>query len=152
MTGFGIWFLNLMNFVPISLLVTLEITKYIQGMFIGWDVEIMDEKTGVATNVQASGLNEELGMVHYIFSDKTGTLTQNVMDFKRFTAGNFSYGAAEPRKQVYAPGVTNVNFEDPLFFEQIKDPNHPNYQNIRRFVECLGLCHTIIVEEKLVNG
>ena len=31
-------------------------------------------------------------MVHYIFSDKTGTLTQNVMEFKRFSVANFEYG------------------------------------------------------------
>ena len=37
--------------------------------------------------VQSSNLNEELGMVNYIFSDKTGILTQNVMEFKRFSAG-----------------------------------------------------------------
>ena len=37
--------------------------------------------------VQSSNLNEELGMVKYVFSDKTGTLTQNIMEFKRFSAG-----------------------------------------------------------------
>ena len=41
---------------------------------------------------QASNLNEELGQIEYVFSDKTGTLTQNVMNFKKFTAGNISYG------------------------------------------------------------
>ena len=35
-------------------------------------------------------------MVHYIFSDKTGTLTQNVMEFKRFSAGSISYGTDNP--------------------------------------------------------
>jgi P-type E1-E2 ATPase len=34
--------------------------------------------------------------VHYIFSDKTGTLTQNVMEFKKFSAGNYSYGKSDP--------------------------------------------------------
>jgi len=40
-----------------------------------WDVAVFDETQGMAAVVQSSNLNEELGMVHYIFSDKTGTLT-----------------------------------------------------------------------------
>lgn len=63
-------------------------------------------------------------MVHYIFSDKTGTLTQNVMEFKRFSAGQFEYGTDNPAPYEYPPGVTNVNFEDPKFHEHIQNRNH----------------------------
>ena len=41
---------------------------------------------------QSSNLNEQLGQVEYVFSDKTGTLTCNIMEFKKFSAGNKSYG------------------------------------------------------------
>ena len=51
-------------------------------------------------------------MIHYIFSDKTGTLTQNIMEFKKCSIGPHSFGSKNPRKIDYAPGVTNVNFDD----------------------------------------
>jgi phospholipid-transporting ATPase len=69
------WFLVLMNFVAISLLVCLELTKFTQGIFIEKDWMIYDEEKDLPAKVQSSNLNEELGMVSYIFSDKTGTLT-----------------------------------------------------------------------------
>jgi len=145
----GTWFLALMNFVSIAILVTLEMVKFFQGMFIQWDHMIFDKEKGMQANVQSSNLNEELGMVHYIFSDKTGTLTQNIMEFKRFSVCGHSYGVLNPRKQEYAAGVTNVNFDDDTFFEHMNDPSHENHENIKRYIECLGLCHTVITEDKV---
>lgn len=80
------------DFVPISLLVTLEIVKFMQAIFIGFDKTIYDESKDMPTKVQSSNLNEELGQIEYIFSDKTGTLTQNIMEFKKMSIGNISYG------------------------------------------------------------
>jgi magnesium-transporting ATPase (P-type) len=48
--------------------------------------------------------------------------------------------------------VTNVNFEDDEFWKQIKNKDHPQYDHLQRFIECLGICHTVISEEKVVKG
>ena len=73
------------NLIPISLLVTVEIVRFIQVYFIGWDEKMYYQATdkegkpiGEGTYAQArtSNLNEELGQIKYVFSDKTGTLTQ----------------------------------------------------------------------------
>ena len=71
-----------------------------------------DEERDLPALVQSSNLNEELGMVHYIFSDKTGTLTQNIMEFQKFSVMSHKYGEDDPQGVEYLPGVTNVNFYD----------------------------------------
>ena len=113
----AVWFVVLQNFVPISLLVTLEMINYFQATFIVWDITIYDEERDLPCQANSSNLNEELGMVHYIFSDKTGTLTQNIMEFQKFSAGEYKFGVDDPKGVEYAPGVTNVNFNDQALWD-----------------------------------
>ena len=92
-----------------------------QGKFINMDWMMYDETKDMTAKAQSSNLNDELGMVNYIFSDKTGTLTQNIMEFKKFSAGRETYGSSNPDKIEYEEGITNVNFSDPKFDEAWND-------------------------------
>ena len=78
------------NFVPISLLVTLELIRFIQSFKMMSDQRMRTEEIGCV--VQTSNLNEELGMIRYVFSDKTGTLTCNSMVFKKLYVYGDTYG------------------------------------------------------------
>lgn len=106
-----------------------------------------DESKDLPAVVQASNLNEELGQVEYIFSDKTGTLTCNIMDFRKFSAGPFSYGT-DLNQDPSRSRIENVNFEDPTFWDHASDQTHSNYPNIEKVMLLLALCHTIILDEK----
>ena len=90
----GSWLIVLSNLVPISLLVTVEMIKFVQAYFIMWDANLLDDvkKGGSPADVQSSNLNEELGNIDYIFTDKTGTLTCNHMEFKKMSIGKYDYG------------------------------------------------------------
>ena len=106
----GTWCVLLNNLVPISLLMTLELVKYFQGFFISWDIDIYDKRQKVTTKVQTSTLNEELGQVKYIFSDKTGTLTKNFMKFKRVSIGLKQYNENENEEN----NLDNEDYENDI--------------------------------------
>ena len=94
----GTWVIICTNFVPISLLVTMESIKLFQGMFIEWDIDMYDKETSTGCKVQCSTLNEELGQIKYVFSDKTGTLTKNYMKYKMMSIGDKIYGSFNNQK------------------------------------------------------
>lgn len=63
-------------------------------------MSIYDIEKDLPTKVQTSNLNEQLGQVDYVFSDKTGTLTCNIMEFKKLCVGKYSYGIDKRKQQI----------------------------------------------------
>lgn len=137
--------------------------KYIQGFFISWDIQLYDTRNHQQAKVQTSTLNEELGQVKYIFSDKTGTLTQNYMQFRAVTINGKLYGLDNYIKKNITKDesnskmilsddfgdITNFNFKSTQFDYDLQDTE--NYQSfiINKFLDCLALCHSIESEEQI---
>ncbi|GBG84313.1 GT47-family glycosyltransferase [Chara braunii] len=78
--------------IPISLYVSIEMVKMVQAMFINQDIRMYHEDTSTWARARTSNLNEELGQVETVLSDKTGTLTCNVMEFLKCSIAGVSYG------------------------------------------------------------
>lgn len=135
--------------VPISLLVTLEVVKYGQAYFISNDLRLYDEEKDKRCNVQSSGINEELGQISAIFSDKTGTLTCNIMNFKKICINGKNYGVDNTNNYSNKIQSDNVDFYDDNMIELLEktDDNILN-EYINKTLLHLACCHTLLIENK----
>ena len=96
--------------------------KYIQAIFIEWDAHMVTEKNGISAIVQQSGLNEELGQISYVFSDKTGTLTCNHMVFRKMSILGEVYGNDnEECEDALLKGCTNFSMSDENFKKMLAE-------------------------------
>lgn len=80
------------NIVPVSLFISIEIVKTIQAYFIAQDLDMFYKPFNTACVPKNWGISDDLGQIEYVFSDKTGTLTQNVMEFQKCSVRGVIYG------------------------------------------------------------
>ncbi|KAL7181751.1 hypothetical protein ACSBR1_040618 [Camellia fascicularis] len=152
--------------IPISLYVSVEMVKFIQStQYINNDLHMYHVETNTPALARTSNLNEELGQVEYIFSDKTGTLTRNLMEFFKCSIGGEVYGTGvteieiggaqrngmkvdeftEVRKSSNMVREKSFNFDDARLMQGAWR-NEPNPDMCKEFFRCLAICHTVLPE------
>ncbi|XP_067160195.1 phospholipid-transporting ATPase IG isoform X1 [Apteryx mantelli] len=130
-------FMVLFNFIiPVSMYVTVEMQKFLGSFFISWDKEMYDEEIKEGALVNTSDLNEELGQVEYVFTDKTGTLTENSMEFIECCIDGHKY------KDCMAEADGFSQTDGPLKY-------YGKAEKCREelFLRALCLCHTVQIKE-----
>ncbi|KAF3829649.1 hypothetical protein GH733_003913 [Mirounga leonina] len=139
--------------VPMAMFIMVEFIYLGNSMFINWDVHMYSAPRDEPAKARSTSLNDQLGQVEYIFSDKTGTLTQNVMTFKKCCIGGVIYGPDEeeetPRKE--NPYLWNKFADGKFLYRNAKlmcAVRDNEDKMVREFWRLLAICHTVMVQEK----
>ncbi|RSH90127.1 hypothetical protein EHS25_001460 [Saitozyma podzolica] len=166
------------NVIPISLYISIEFVRTVQAGFIYWDHHMKYVRNGVTTRCLARSwnLSDDLGQIQYIFSDKTGTLTQNAMIFRQCSVGGKVYtgdgetpdtvvqkkpqpastpsdsGSSQPNDandevKVALPKEVLAPFHDSRLDADLEDHESEQSRILHGFFAVLGLCHTVLAAE-----
>ncbi|GFO46882.1 phospholipid-transporting ATPase [Plakobranchus ocellatus] len=150
----------------------MEMVKLAQVFFIMQDVEMYDPETDRPMECRALNITEDLGQIQYIFSDKTGTLTENRMEFKSCTVGGVNYlhvpcdddldsRSDSYSHQSYAASsrtssiVENLSLEPALqrelsnmclrSLDSVELTIPPHVRRVQEFFLLMAVCNTVVV-------
>uniref|UniRef100_A0A5F9D2I4 Phospholipid-transporting ATPase n=1 Tax=Oryctolagus cuniculus TaxID=9986 RepID=A0A5F9D2I4_RABIT len=153
---FWSYFIVLNTMVPISLYVSVELIRLGNSYYINWDQKMFYAPKNTPAQARTTTLNEELGQVKYVFSDKTGTLTQNIMIFHKCSINGTLYGDV-----IDKTGEKVAKDKIDFAYNKLADPKFSFYDKtlveavtkgdpwVHLFFLSLSLCHTVMSEEKV---
>ncbi|XP_069818635.1 phospholipid-transporting ATPase IK-like isoform X3 [Dendropsophus ebraccatus] len=141
----------LSTLVPFFLYISMEFIYSIHNYYIKQDLEMYHSESDSPAQAKGHSLCDLLGQIDFIFTDKTGTLTQNVMTFKKCCIGQRIFGTAS-NKEIEHQEVsfawnkyadTSFRFYDKSLCEEIRGGQDPM---LHEFFRAIALCHTVMVE------
>lgn len=153
MWTFWTYIIILQVMIPLSLYVTIELCKILQVFHIHNNIDLYDADTNKQTECRAMNITEELGQIQHIFSDKTGTLTENKMIFRRcvVNGADYNHPPSELEKMYSKPGAPAPPLlpNDKLINDmaQLTPGSYlaPPAQRVQEFLMVLAICNTVIV-------
>ena len=126
--------------------VTLDLIKLMYSLWIQWDLGMWDEKRAVGAEVNNTALAEELGCVQYVMTDKTGTLTENVMMMREMATQTRQYRGGEdeaPQRSADAEASGDLSTNGRLQADVREEE-----KEVTELLRCLMLCNTVVPSHK----
>ncbi|MCO5566464.1 hypothetical protein L7F22_020141 [Adiantum nelumboides] len=146
--------------IPISLYISMELVRLGQSYFMIRDVEMYHSETNTRLQCRALNINEDLGQIKYVFSDKTGTLTENKMEFRCAsifgenyeTTGDPEDSVASQDRQVVNEVLGNLTWKpragvkvDPRLVRVLQDSRDSLQRTmVHDYLLTLAACNTVV--------